>query len=68
MEGRERPHTNKYNDITNDLSYDASCTLTTLPVCELQNFERLISVVQGVRGEYASSLDRYIRYRDWRFR
>jgi hypothetical protein len=38
MEGIEKPHTDKYKEITNDWNYDASCTLTSLPVWDLANF------------------------------
>jgi hypothetical protein len=48
MEGIEKPHVYKYKEITNDWNYDASCTLTSLPVWDLENFKRLISVVQSV--------------------
>jgi hypothetical protein len=47
MEGIEKPHTDKY-EITNDWNYDASCTLTSLPVWDLENFRRFIFVVQSV--------------------
>jgi hypothetical protein len=32
MEGREKPHMDKYKEITNDWNYDTSCMLTLLPV------------------------------------
>jgi hypothetical protein len=48
MEGREKPHTDKCNEITNDSVYDASCTLTSLPVSDAENFRRLIFVAQSV--------------------
>jgi hypothetical protein len=48
MEGIENPHTDKYKEITNNWNYDAGCTLTSLPVWDLQNFKRLIFVVQSV--------------------
>jgi hypothetical protein len=38
----------KYKAITNDRNYDASCTLTSLPVWDLENFKRLVFVVQNV--------------------
>jgi hypothetical protein len=38
----------KYKAITNDRNYDASCTLTSLPVWDLENFKRLVFVVQSV--------------------
>jgi hypothetical protein len=37
MDGRENPHVNKQEGITNDWNYDASCKLTSLPV---SNFEK----------------------------
>jgi hypothetical protein len=49
MEGIEKPHTDKYKEITNNWNYDASCTLTSLPVWDLENFKRLIFVVQTVQ-------------------
>jgi hypothetical protein len=55
MEGIEKPHTNEYKEITNNWNYDASCTLTSLPVWDLENFKRLIFVVQTVQG--TTSLD-----------
>jgi hypothetical protein len=42
MEGIDQPHTGKYKEITNDSNYDASCTLTSLPVWDLENYKRLI--------------------------
>jgi hypothetical protein len=48
MEGIEKPYADKYKEITNDWNYDASCTLTSLPVWDLENFKRLIFVVQSV--------------------
>jgi hypothetical protein len=50
MEGIDKPHTGEYKEITNDSNYDASCTLTSLPVWDLKNFKRLIFVVQSVHG------------------
>jgi hypothetical protein len=41
MEGREKPHTDKYKKITNDWNYDASCTLTSLLVSDLENLKNL---------------------------
>jgi hypothetical protein len=49
MEGREKPHMVKYKAITNDWNYDASCTLTSFPVCDLKDFKRLVFVVQSVQ-------------------
>jgi hypothetical protein len=48
MEGREKPHMVKYKAIMNDWNYDASCTLTSLPVWVLENFKCLVFVVQSV--------------------
>jgi hypothetical protein len=48
MEGRRKPHMVKYKAITNDMNYDASYTLTSLPVWGLGNFKRLVFVVQSV--------------------
>jgi hypothetical protein len=49
MEGIDKPHTGKYKEITNYSNYDVSCTLTSLPVWDLENFKRLIFVKQSVR-------------------
>jgi hypothetical protein len=49
MEGIEKPHTDKYKEIAINWNYDASCTLTSLPVWDLENFKRLIFVVQSVQ-------------------
>jgi hypothetical protein len=35
MEGKEKPYTDKYKEITNDCNYDASCTLTSLLILNL---------------------------------
>jgi hypothetical protein len=48
MEGIDKPHTGKYKEITNAWNYDASCTLTSLPVWDFENIKRLIFVVQIV--------------------
>jgi hypothetical protein len=48
MEGIEKPHKGQYKEITNDWNYDASCTLTSLPVWDFENFTLLIFVVQSV--------------------
>jgi hypothetical protein len=50
MEGIDKPHTGKYKEITNDSNYDASCTVASLPVWVLENFKRLIFVVQTVHN------------------
>jgi hypothetical protein len=41
MEGREKPHTDKYKEITMPGDYDTSCTLTSLPVWDLERFKAL---------------------------
>jgi hypothetical protein len=48
MEGMEKPHVDKHKEITNNWNYDASCTLTSLPVWDLEHFNLLIFVVQSV--------------------
>jgi hypothetical protein len=35
MEGTEKPHMDKYKESMNEWNYDASCTLTSLPVLDL---------------------------------
>jgi hypothetical protein len=50
MEGIEKPHTDKYKEIMNDWNYDASCTLISLPVWDLENFRGLIFVVESVHS------------------
>jgi hypothetical protein len=52
MEGIDKPHTGKYKEITNDWNYNASCTHTSLLVWNLENFKRLIFVVQSVQKLY----------------
>jgi hypothetical protein len=49
MAGKEKPRMVKYKAITNDWNYDASCTLTSLPVWDLENFNLLVFVVQSVQ-------------------
>jgi hypothetical protein len=48
MEGIEKPHMDKYKEITNSWNYDASRTVALLSVWDLENFKRLIFVVQSV--------------------
>jgi hypothetical protein len=38
MRSREKSHLDRDKEIVNYRGYDASCTLTSLPVLELQNF------------------------------
>jgi hypothetical protein len=59
MKGIEKPHTDKRKEITNNWNYDASCTLTSLPVWDSENFKCLISVVQSV--QYFESITKKIR-------
>jgi hypothetical protein len=47
MEVTGKPHTDKYKEITNDWNYDASFTLTSLPVSDLKVSERLVFVAQS---------------------
>jgi hypothetical protein len=49
MEVTEKPRTDEYKEISDDLNYDASCTLTYLPVSDLECFQRLKFVTQGVQ-------------------
>jgi hypothetical protein len=42
MEGRQKPHMEKYKETTNDWNYDANCMLTSLLVSHLENFLCLI--------------------------
>jgi hypothetical protein len=37
MEGREKPHVDKYKEIMNYWNYDADCMLTLLPVSDLDS-------------------------------
>jgi hypothetical protein len=48
MGGTEKSHMDRYKEITNDWNYDASCTLTSLPVWDLENFKCLVFVVKSV--------------------
>jgi hypothetical protein len=52
MESREKSHTDKYKEITNDWNCDASCTRTSPPVWYLENFKRWIFVARSVRERY----------------
>jgi hypothetical protein len=45
----------KYKEITNDWNYDASCTLTSHLVWDLENFKCLIFVVHCVQELGAES-------------
>jgi hypothetical protein len=46
MEGSEKPHVDKYKEMTNDWNYNASCTQTSLLVLDIENFQHLIFVEQ----------------------
>jgi hypothetical protein len=48
MEDIEKPHI-KHKEITNDWNYNASCTLTSLPVWDLENFKHFVFVAQTVQ-------------------
>jgi hypothetical protein len=56
MEGIEKPHVDKYKEITNNWNYDASCTLISLPVLDLENIKRLFFVVQSVQNGLQTSV------------
>jgi hypothetical protein len=58
MEGIENPHTDKYEVIMNNWNYDASCTVTSLSVWDLENFKCLIFVVQSVQ-KYAANVKQH---------
>jgi hypothetical protein len=51
MEGIEKPHTDKYKEITNNYNYDASCTVASIPIWDLENFKHLIFVVLSVQNK-----------------
>jgi hypothetical protein len=46
MEGRGKLHTHEYKETTNDWNNDASSTLTSLLVSDLENFQHLIFIAQ----------------------
>jgi hypothetical protein len=50
MEVREKSHADKCKEITNDLKYDANCSLATLPVWDLENFNLIIFVAVSVHN------------------
>jgi hypothetical protein len=60
MEGKEKPHMDKYKEITNDWNYDANCTFTLLPASDLEHFKRLIFVAECVHAENI-----YLRFQFW---
>jgi hypothetical protein len=49
MVGKGQPHANKYKEIKNDWNHDASCTLTSHLIQDLENVKPLIFVVQSVQ-------------------
>jgi hypothetical protein len=53
MEGREKPHMEKYKEITNYWNYDASCMFTSLPASDYENFQCLIFVAQSAQTALA---------------
>jgi hypothetical protein len=48
----------KYKGITNDWNYEASCTLNSLPVLDLEYLKWLIFVAQRVK--YFSELNKFM--------
>jgi hypothetical protein len=42
----------KYKKITNEQNYDASCTLTSLPVLDLESFKHLIFVAECTKTPF----------------
>jgi hypothetical protein len=49
INGRYRKATHgQIQGVTNDWKYDASCSLTSLPVSDLEIFKRLMCVAQSV--------------------
>jgi hypothetical protein len=65
MEGIEKPHTDKYKEITNNWNYDANCTVTSLPVWDFENFKRLIFAVQSVQNMHPLVLRQWILPAVW---
>jgi hypothetical protein len=59
MEGREKPHVEKYKEIMNDWNYDASATLTSLLVSDLENNECLIFTAQREQFPITKSMWRF---------
>jgi hypothetical protein len=44
VEGREKSHNGKIKEIVDDKDYDASCTLTPVPVLDFGNVKCLMFV------------------------
>jgi hypothetical protein len=55
MEGRETPHTEKHKEVMNDWNYDSNCTLTLLPVSDLENFKLSIFLAQCIQSGLRST-------------
>jgi hypothetical protein len=49
MAGREKPHMDKYKEITNGWNFDVSCTHTLCLVSDLESFKRLIFAAKSVQ-------------------
>jgi hypothetical protein len=67
MEGRAKPHVDKYKENTNDWNYDASCSLTSLPVWDLENFKRLIFVAQSVPRYSCCLFSNWLNYHSFEY-
>jgi hypothetical protein len=48
MEGREKPQTDKHKEVTDDWNCDATSTLTSLLVSDIENLKCLIFAAQSV--------------------
>jgi hypothetical protein len=48
MEGIQKSYMDKYKEIMSDCNYEASRTLTSVLVWDLENFKHLILVAQSV--------------------
>jgi hypothetical protein len=54
MELKPKPYADIYKEITNYWKHGTSCTLTSLPVCGLENYKHLNFVTQGARRKVTS--------------
>jgi hypothetical protein len=46
----EKPYTDEYKEIKNNLNYDANCTLTSsFPILDLEKFQHFVFVLQSVQ-------------------
>jgi hypothetical protein len=61
MEGRENPHMDKYEEITNDWNYDAHCILASLLISELEDFKHLFFVARSVPKSNLFSLIHFVK-------